>query len=145
MVNPRRGTKKKQRHMTHEEAREVLDAWASEQNEIACRNQRVLSDELAEYAERAGIDWRTVGGLEAARKLRGEDAERGRKFIGGVGRPFKVPPEELCTAVAIGHERYPQKAWTRICEEVAMEFKVGRQTVLDHSRTIAWGERMQKK
>ena len=72
------GKPKPLKHMTPEEARDALDTWARGQNEIARHNQRVLTGELAEYAEQAGGDWRALGGLEAARKLRSEDAAKGR-------------------------------------------------------------------
>lgn len=130
----------KKHYMTLDEAREVLDDLARERNAVAQHNERVETGDLIEYAERAGINWKAPGGLEAARKLRNEDAARGRKLVEGAGRPFKVPPEDLCAAVADGHDRYSEKSWNQICEEVAAEHRVSKQTVLDHTRAISWGK-----
>lgn len=75
--------KAKKHYMALEEVQEFLDAWAREQNEVARHKQRVSTCESLEHAERAGIDWRAAHGLEAARKLRNEDAAEGRKVRAG--------------------------------------------------------------
>ena len=142
MANPKH--RKQKKHLTVDEACDVLDAWAREQNEVARHKLRVETGDLIEYAERAGIDWKAPGGLEAARKLRNEDAARGRKLVEGAGRPFKVPPEDLCAAVALGHARHPLLTWNKVCGNVATEHGVSRQTVLDHTRKVSWGKRVKK-
>ena len=149
MVKPTH-TKKKRREaeqpsrMTPEEAREALDAWARDENATVVHKQRVLTGDLIEYAERAGINWKAPGGLEEARKVYERDAARGRKFVEGMGRPLKVPPEDLCAAVALGHARHPLLTWNKVCGNVATEHGVSRQTVLDHTRKISWGKRVKK-
>lgn len=122
-----------------------MDAWACEQNAIVAHNQRVLTGELIEHAERAGIDWKAPGGLEEARKIYEEDAARGRKCVEGAGRPLKVPPDVLCAAVAIGHARHPLLTRNKVCGNVATEHGVSKQTVLDHTSKISWGKRVKKR